>query len=267
MDIKTLKEQIFQLWNQRQNSHQALATIDAQIENVKLDLSKLSFQPNGIDPSVLDHVRDLLELGAFFSIETQRIDAFERYLAQLKVHYFDYQEVLSESSNKYVLLGLNLLRLLSQNRLAEFHTELELLPSDIIQSNVFINSPVMLEQYLMEGSYNKVFLAKNQIPTPYDKYYKLFIDVLLNTIRIEIASCLETAFDSVKFADAARLLFLSNADELKKFCGNSNWIISADGKTISFSKNQDLSLLTAKVASRQIASQIIEYAIELEKIV
>lgn len=68
--------------------------------------------------------RDVLEFGAFSAIEAQRIDLFERYFAQLKVYYFDSKDVhnLPESTNKYQLLGLNLLRLLSQNRLAEFHT-------------------------------------------------------------------------------------------------------------------------------------------------
>lgn len=40
---------------------------------------------------------------------------------------------LPESSFKYQLLGLNLLCLLAQNRVAEFHTELELLPPKEIQ--------------------------------------------------------------------------------------------------------------------------------------
>lgn len=63
---------------------------------------------------------------------------------------------LPESSFKDQLFGLNLLLLLSQNRVAEFHTELELLPADQIQSNVYIRHPVTLEQNLMEGNYNKV---------------------------------------------------------------------------------------------------------------
>lgn len=57
---------------------------------------------------------------------------------------------------KYELLGLNLLWLLTQNRVAEFHTELELLSPHDIQNNAFIHYPVSIEQYLMEGSYNKV---------------------------------------------------------------------------------------------------------------
>lgn len=93
--------------------------------------------------------------------------------------------------------------------------EIELLPLDVIQNNPFINHPIMLEQYLMVGSYNRVFKAKSQAPSP---YYLFFIDILLKTISIEVASCLETVSDT-------------------------------------------------KVESEKIASQIIEYAVELEKIV
>jgi len=67
-----------------------------------------------------------------------------------------FSNFLPESSLKYELLGLNLLWLLTQNRVAEFHTELELLSPKDIQNNVFIHYPVSLEQYLMEGCYNKV---------------------------------------------------------------------------------------------------------------
>lgn len=116
----------------------------------------------------------------------------------------------------------------------------------------------------MEGSYNKVFLAKSQVPSP---YYTFFIDVLLNTIRIEVASCLEMAFDSIAVTDAVRLLFLSNLDELKKFLSGRQWKLSPDGRTITFPQTKDMNQLTAKVASQQIASQIVEYAVELEKIV
>lgn len=49
------------------------------------------------------------------------------------------------------LLGLNLLFLLSQNRVAEFHTELERLPAKDIQTNVYIKHPVSLEQVRQAG--------------------------------------------------------------------------------------------------------------------
>lgn len=116
----------------------------------------------------------------------------------------------------------------------------------------------------MEGSYNKVFLAKSQVPS---KYYTFFINILLDTIRIEVSSCLEIAFDSIAVVDAVRLLFLSNLEELRRFLSTRHWVLSADGRTISFPTSKDVNQLTAKVASQQIASQIIEYAVELEKIV
>lgn len=57
-----------------------------------------------------------------------------------------YREQLPESAYMHQLLGLNLLFLLSQNRVAEFHTELERLPAKDIQTNVYIKHPVSLEQ-------------------------------------------------------------------------------------------------------------------------
>lgn len=71
-----------------------------------------------------------------------------------------FRDHLPESAFMYQLLGLNLLFLLSQNRVAEFHTELERLSVDVIRADPYVKHPLALEQYLMEGSYNKIFLAK-----------------------------------------------------------------------------------------------------------
>lgn len=77
--------------------------------------------------------------------------------------YPTFRDHLPESAFMYQLLGLNLLFLLSQNRVAEFHTELERLSVDVIRADPYIRHPLALEQYLMEGSYNKIFLAKVNI--------------------------------------------------------------------------------------------------------
>ena len=53
--------------------------------------------------------------------------------------------------SRYELLGLNLLCLLSQNRIADFHMELERLDPTQLHSNIYLKHPVSLEQYLMEG--------------------------------------------------------------------------------------------------------------------
>ena len=100
--------------------------------------------------------REILEIGVEYSVAREDVNAFERYMAMLKTYYMDYADKLEESPKKYELLGLNLLRLLSQNETAKFHTEIELLDPLTIQENPYISCPVKLEQDIMEGSYKKV---------------------------------------------------------------------------------------------------------------
>lgn len=57
--------------------------------------------------------------------------ALERAFVQLKTFYADARRPLGPSPNEAMMLGLNLLRLLTQNRIAEFHTELELVPPEV----------------------------------------------------------------------------------------------------------------------------------------
>jgi hypothetical protein len=46
--------------------------------------------------------------------------------------------------------------------------------------NMYIKHPMSIEQYLMEGSYNKVFLARDNVPAD---SYRFFINMLLETLR------------------------------------------------------------------------------------
>jgi hypothetical protein len=50
---------------------------------------------------------------------------------QRRLHYCRRRTLLPASSQEYPMLGLNLLRLLVQNRIAEFHTELELISPEV----------------------------------------------------------------------------------------------------------------------------------------
>ena len=88
---------------------------------------------------------------------------------------------LPHSERQYPLLGVNLLFLLAHNRIADFHTEMELVPVDQ-HSNMYIKYSVLLEQYLMEGSYTKVVNAKSSIPA---EYYTYFTDLLFDTVRCD----------------------------------------------------------------------------------
>ncbi|KAG1674369.1 26S proteasome non-ATPase regulatory subunit 8 [Nymphon striatum] len=234
------------------------------LDGLKVTLTQLSFLPTS-DASVTKQellvARDILEIGAQWSILKKDIPSFERYIAQLKCYYLDYHDDLPESAYKYQLLGLNLLCLLCQNRVAEFHTELELLPFQAIQNNHYIRHPVSMEQYLMEGSYNKVFLSKGNVPA---KSYEFFIDILLDTIRDEIAGCIEKAYEKIAFSETSRMLFFTNKMQMQKYAEKRQWNLGADN---FFYFKVDVKRTIEHIPAMELASQTIEYARELEMIV
>ncbi|CAO3694657.1 unnamed protein product [Rhizopus stolonifer] len=149
------------------------------------------------DTNAMIAARDILEMGAYYSVRVKDIASFERYIAQLSTYYHDLLPILPPSQQMYPLIGLNLLRLLSQNKLSEFHTTLEGIQHDELQLNPFIKQAVdlgkkktlglnrifmqfFLEQFLMEGSYNKVWSAKSTVK---GEEFMFFYDILMNTTR------------------------------------------------------------------------------------
>ena len=192
-DAVTVYNQLEVAWNSGN-----LTAVGQLLSQIKILLLNLSFLPTGRESSVdaknLMLARNTLEIGALWSIEMKDIPSFQRYVAQVKGYYFDYGTQLPDSAYKYHILGLNLLSLLAQNRLAEFHTEMELLSVEE-HKNIYIKHPISLEQFLMEGSFHKVFLSKGNVPA---QNYNYFIDILIDTIREEIASCAEKAYSQVQ---------------------------------------------------------------------
>lgn len=149
--------------------------------------------------------------------------------------------LLPHSKREFPIRGLNLIRLLTQNRIADFHTTLESLPirADEIADNPYISHPVNLERWLMEGSYSKVWNAREEAPA---EEYKFFVDSLMGTIRYvrgvlkfasnpcffrnEIASCEEAAYESLPLKDAATLLFFTKQTDLLRFAEQVNIVCS-----------------------------------------
>ena len=97
------------------------------------------------------------------------------------------RDLLPQSDMEHTLVGLNLLRLLVQNRIAEFHTELEVIPA-AAQESVYVKQSIMLEQWLMEGAYNKVMNARTNAPGI--DYAQHFLDALTDTVKEELAAVL-----------------------------------------------------------------------------
>lgn len=238
------------------------------LSEIKVELTKLQFLPAAgaeVSKEELLVARNTLEIGAQWSIAKKDIPSFERYMSMLKVYYKDYKDAIVESCYMYELLGLDLLCLLAQNKVGEFHTALELLPREVLQDNVYIRHPVAMEQYLMEGAYNKIYLAKGEVPA---EGYKFFIDELLATIREDIADCLENAYERIRPEDIGRMLYLSDTAEIKEYCKQRGWTSNSSGYLVfnkgSGSKQTQEEL---KLPSNTLAEQMISYAREMEQIV
>lgn len=238
----------------------------SRLAQMKVLLLQLSFLPSDdsttLDPRELVLARNTLEIGALWSIEKRDIPSFQRYIAQLKCYYFDYSSLLPDSAFKYQILGLNFLCLLAANRLAEFHTELERLSVEELK-NVYIKHPVSLEQFLMEGSFHKVLLLKGNVPA---KNYDYFMDILIVTIRNEIALCIETAYARILVLEAAKLLMIDSEDQLESYIRERGWSISEDTRHFVFSQ-QDKKEPLHFVKNRLLIQEYLGYACELEKIV
>jgi len=226
---------------------------------LKIALTQLSFLPNDEAPSNKELVlaRDIIEMGALYSIASRDIPAYSRYMSQLKPYYFDYKN-LPKSYFRSQLLGLNLLCLLAQNQVADFHTEIERLDHEEIQNDPYIKHPIQIEQYLMEGNYNKLFLAQSNIPS---ESYGYFIEILLQTIRGEIGSCLEKAYATMDIDEASRLLHLKSVKELQNYSKQRDWKI--DGRSITFPREEAVDT----IPSKPVTKMMLGYACDLEMII
>ncbi|VVT43686.1 uncharacterized protein SAPINGB_P000099 [Magnusiomyces paraingens] len=243
------------------------------LPQIKLELAKhglLVPKKNLSNVSDLLITRDILEKGIFTSIYLRNEDEFSRLISQIHPFFYNttYRSpsgqpaLLPPSDNQYKIMALYLLLLLAKNKIAEFHTELETLSTlrpdgataaataaspaapieEILESNTYLRYPVLLERWLMEGSYHKVWKAitdSSQVPAP---EFSILGESLLYTVRDEIARSAECAYVSLPIDNARHLLYLDSDDELIEFAqGQPGWVIDKIKKTVSFPsfENQD----------------------------
>lgn len=200
-----------------------LGKVSQLLQAVILQLSRaglLSAPKESLSAPQLAMIRDVLEMGAYWSVYARDGAAFERYLAQLAPYYAD-----SESPRMGTLLGLRLLNLLVVNKRAEFHTSLARLGP--ARQSPQVQFVVQLEQCLMEGTFHRLLLAREQVPAP---EYVWFVDSLLETVRMELATGLERSFGELQVSNAASLLLLGDSQlpQLVEFAGKRGWIVQGD---------------------------------------
>jgi len=236
-----------------------------KVETTKLSLSGSHLSPEQ-EKQQLILIREILEYGALLSIQLHDISSFERYVAQVKTYYYDYVNKLPASQRQYMILGLNLLHLLAKNKLDEFHTELELIPLEIISRDVFIKHPVQLEQYMMEGAYNEVLKARDSVPA---QSYTYFMDLFMETVRNEIADCIVKAYSHLNIQDAQKLLGFSSEDQLREYAKNRSWQVGKANhrEILTFAKKEDVSKEKADIPAMKLIQQQLHYARELERII
>ncbi|KAH9102043.1 hypothetical protein AeMF1_021323 [Aphanomyces euteiches] len=237
------------------------------LRNLKIALVQLpSLPPTTIEsPTAVQErklARDVLESATILSLKEQDGAGFERNITQLKVYYNSFAGQLPPSSLHYPLLGTRLLHLLVENRMAEFHGELEILPSEG-RSDPNIAFAMKLEQYLMEGSYNKVLEARSNEPNP---YFKWFMSQLLRTVRDAIADCAEVAYPSLAVSDAAKMMIFSTPQEFHQYIQESkpDWVIKDD---IVWFQAPQKHLGAVDIPSMRLVRETLSYATELDRIV
>jgi len=240
-----------------------LKTCAKLIQDLKLILIRFQLIPpftgdSAVTEKQLHIARETLEQAVLLSVKQQDLKSFERNFAQLKPYYTDYSHLLRESERHWPLVGLNLLGLLAHNRIAEFHTELELIPPED-REKLYISYSMDLEQKMMEGAYSKVLNAPSRLPVP---YYSFFTDILMKTVREKISYCTEKAYKDCPLDEAAGVFLLEKREEVIDLAQKRNWEIRDN--TIIFPHKTDSEV---HIPAHRLVKQSLEYANELERII
>jgi len=264
-----MTQDVYRLFEDFRSSYDANAPIEQtqqKLNTLKLATARFEDASNAEEQTKQWLLtRETLEYAALFSIRAKDVSAFERYFSQLKTYYFDLSSKLPASQKQYTIIGLELLHSLSKDRLDEFHTLLELIPFEQ-HSNVFIRHPIQLEQYMMEGAFNKVLAAKNEVPA---EQYAYFMDQLMGTVRNGIADCCTSAYDHLSIPEAQRILGLSSQDQLTSFANERKWRVGVlNGENvILFRQEEQGGKVDSQIPSQKLIKQTLQYARELERIV
>lgn len=223
----------------------------------QLKIAMLDF-PSPADGEHMKVATEALELGVLLTVSEGDLDAFARSMAQLKPYY----AAGVTTDRKCHILGLNLMHLLVDNRLSEFHSELELL-TEQEASNTFVSFPINLERQLMVGIYDEVLNAGLHVPDP---SYQFFMDNLLQTVRDSIADCVEVSYKTMKLADAMTMMKFDTQQALMEYVEEcrDDWIV--EGETLCF-QPPPMGSKASDIPSMKLITQSLSYATEMERIV
>lgn len=213
----------------------------------------------------------MFESAIFLAVKTHDIAVFDRNMAQVKIYYNDYWYVFSSEKENFrslcsllsfaesigssktmapsdrqpIVLGLNLMRLIARNQIADYHAELELL-SPHFRSSQYIQYAMGLERcettssssfrvashssqqrqciatkksqnlcrFIVEGNYNRLRVSAQNVP---HASFTFFVQVLLPTVREEVAACTAASYESITKSELRKFLIFNTDAELDRF--------------------------------------------------
>lgn len=201
-----------------------------------------------------------MEIAALLNAKADDDAGFERFFCQLRPYYFDYG--LSESARESLLLGLHLMSLLTQAKIGDFHTHVELLTQQQ-KNHPAIKFALDLERDMHEGLYNRVWNACNALP---DKSFSHFAERLTRAARHDIAKCLEVSYEHLKVKDAMKLLNYQPSEEATfvDFAKHEDRAWSIDSNQVTFKKGEQKDL---DLGAETLINQSLAYAHEIERII
>ncbi|CAG9531936.1 unnamed protein product [Cercopithifilaria johnstoni] len=248
-------------WNKEPKN---LGMIDTRLKRIKGLMNNRNALRGLSHQTLLMIHRDVFEIDALCAILKSDLDSFREAITTL-ISFYNCYGSSEEWPNKWLMIGLDLMFLSATNQHSQFHMLLEQIDQDIQQKNSYIKIPVALEQSLIEGAYHKIMLTEKNIPSP---YYALFIRISMDTVRDEIASCMERAFIKISQRDAARLLLFNDVNEMMSFAEKRGWKSSMYGRGVMyvFDHAQETHV-EPRIDTERIAKQAIYYAKQLEMIV
>ena len=162
------------------------------------------------------------------------------------------------------------------------------------EEDEFIRYPVELERSLMEGSYDQVWRKTKGEGVPGEEF-ALFSDVcimlflfaavtamseqksenvlifpprqiLVDTIRLDIASCAQRSYPSLSISSAKNLLFLESEGAVMEFAKQQGWTLE-EGRIYFPGLEAEKDMRGHEGGQKEVISNMIGYARDLEMIV
>mmetsp|Transcript_52391 Transcript_52391/g.60183 ORF Transcript_52391/g.60183 Transcript_52391/m.60183 type:complete len:302 (+) Transcript_52391:43-948(+) len=294
-DLGITIRQVAEVFNKLKVAYESKDDLEAEdcLEGAK---RKLIFFPtylnvNAASPTRAQEImlaREILEHAVLLFARKKDMSEVERHYSMLRTYYFDVaqedsQSVSSaassptptsslaatsttsipESTMKYLIMGLNLMRLLICHRVAEFHSELERVDAQHQQRDCYIRFAAQMERFLMEGSYNKLLHARYQAPS---NEYLPVVELLEGTVRQEVARCLPAAYATITVEDAQQMMMLKSAAETNDIADRRNWSRSNAKDAFVFQRD-GIDASKRELPFMQVLQQNIQFVAELQRVV